>query len=242
MHQHHACGCGKPRASHAAAKPLCQIPQSRPLTLSIHAATPVTPDSAGCCCDSNSSPGNDADEESDRRRVGTLPYSWQVSGMDCPGCARSIETAVQQVAGVTEARVLFSSEKLVVNADSDVRLAVEQAVKKAGFQLSTQTETAADGPRWQHNRMLIALALLVLASSLLSHFAPLWGDRLFIVTTLIGLFPVAHSAWQRLRSGSPFTIETLMTLVMTWIATEQYFFRPTDYSFSIMVGAGLLLL
>lgn len=212
MHQHHACGCGKPRASHAAAKPLCQIPQSRPLTLSIHAATPVTPDSAGCCCDSNSSPGNDADEESDRRRVGTLPYSWQVSGMDCPGCARSIETAVQQVAGVTEARVLFSSEKLVVNADSDVRQAVEQAVKKAGFQLSTQTETAADVPRWQHNRMLIALALLVLASSLLSHFAPLWGDRLFIVTTLIGLFPVARSAWQRLRSGSPFTIETLMTL------------------------------
>lgn len=212
MHQHHACGCGKPRASHAAAKPLCQIPQSRPLTLSIHAATPVTPDSADCCCDSNSSPGNDADEESDRRRVGTLPYSWQVSGMDCPGCARSIETAVQQVAGVTEARVLFSSEKLVVNADSDVRQAVEQAVKKAGFQLSTQTETAADVPRWQHNRMLIALALLVLASSLLSHFAPLWGDRLFIVTTLIGLFPVAHSAWQRLRSGSPFTIETLMTL------------------------------
>jgi len=132
--------------------------------------------------------------------------------MDCPGCARSIETAVQQVAGVTEARVLFSSEKLVVNADSDVRQAVEQAVKKAGFQLSTQTETAADGPRWQHNRMLIALALLVLASSLLSHFAPLWGDRLFIVTTLIGLFPVARSAWQRLRSGSPFTIETLMTL------------------------------
>jgi len=212
MHQHHACGCGKPRASHAAAKPLCQIPQARPLTLSIHAAIPVTADSAGCCCDSNSTPGNDADEEGDRRRVGNLPFSWQVSGMDCPGCARSIETAVQQVTGVTEARVLFSSEKLVVNADSDVRQAVEQAVKKAGFQLSTQTDTADEIPRWQHNRMLIALALLVLASSLLSHFAPLWGDRLFIVTTLIGLFPVARSAWQRLRSGSPFTIETLMTL------------------------------
>lgn len=212
MHQHHACGCGKPRASHAAAKPLCQIPQARPLTLSIHAAIPVTAESAGCCCDSNSTPGNDADEEGDRRRVGNLPFSWQVSGMDCPGCARSIETAVQQVTGVTEARVLFSSEKLVVNADSDVRQAVEQAVKKAGFQLSTQTDTADEIPRWQHNRMLIALALLVLASSLLSHFAPLWGDRLFIVTTLIGLFPVARSAWQRLRSGSPFTIETLMTL------------------------------
>lgn len=60
--------------------------------------------------------------------------------------------------------------------------------------------------------MLILLALLVLASSILSQFSPAWGDRLFVLTTLVGLVPVARGAWQRLRSGSPFTIETLMTL------------------------------
>lgn len=216
MHQHHACGCGKPRASHAAAKPLCQVRQARPLSLSVHAATPVTADTAGCCCESNSSPGTEADaaEESDRRDAG-YPFSWQVSGMDCPGCARSIETAVRQISGVTDARVLFSSEKLVVNASQDVRNAVEQAVRKAGFELtasSASSVTPAARPGWQQNRMLLLLALLVLLSSVLGQFAPAWGDRLFVLTTLIGLAPVARGAWQRLRSGSPFTIETLMTL------------------------------
>ena len=216
MHQHHACGCGKPRASHAAAKPLCQVRQARPLSLSVHAATPVTADTAGCCCESNSSPGTEADaaEESDRRDAG-YPFSWQVSGMDCPGCARSIETAVRQISDVTDARVLFSSEKLVVSARQDVRNAVEQAVRKAGFELtasSASSVTPAARPGWQQNRMLLLLALLVLLSSVLGQFAPAWGDRLFVLTTLIGLTPVARGAWQRLRSGSPFTIETLMTL------------------------------
>ena len=216
MHQHHACGCGKPRASHAAAKPLCQVRQARPLSLSVHAATPVTADTAGCCCESNSSPGTEADaaEESDRRDAG-YPFSWQVSGMDCPGCARTIETAVRQISGVTDARVLFSSEKLVVSASQDVRNAVEQAVRKAGFELtasSASSVTPAARPGWQQNRMLLLLALLVLLSSVLGQFAPAWGDRLFVLTTLIGLVPVARGAWQRLRSGSPFTIETLMTL------------------------------
>ncbi|GME44805.1 Zn(II)/Cd(II)/Pb(II) translocating P-type ATPase ZntA [Pantoea sp. QMID2] len=132
--------------------------------------------------------------------------------MDCPGCARTIETAVRQINGVTDARVLFSSEKLVVKADDDVKSAVEQAVKKAGFQLVTPSETPSASSRWQQNRILILLALLVLASSVLSQFAPVWGDRLFVLTTLVGLVPVARGAWQRLRSGSPFTIETLMTL------------------------------
>lgn len=216
MHQHHACGCGKPRASHAAAKPLCQVRQARPLSLSVHAATPVTADTAGCCCESNSSPGTEADaaEESDRRDAG-YPFSWQVSGMDCPGCARTIETAVRQISGVTDARVLFSSEKLVVSASQDVRNAVEQVVRKAGFELtasSASSVTPAARPGWQQNRMLLLLALLVLLSSVLGQFAPAWGDRLFVLTTLIGLAPVARGAWQRLRSGSPFTIETLMTL------------------------------
>lgn len=216
MHQHHACGCGKPRASHAAAKPLCQVRQARPLSLSVHAATPVTADTAGCCCESNSSLGTEADaaEESDRRDAG-YPFSWQVSGMDCPGCARTIETAVRQISGVTDARVLFSSEKLVVSASQDVRNAIEQAVRKAGFELtasSASSVTPAARPGWQQNRMLLLLALLVLLSSVLGQFAPAWGDRLFVLTTLIGLAPVARGAWQRLRSGSPFTIETLMTL------------------------------
>lgn len=46
---------------------------------------------------------------------GNSRHSWQVLGMDCPSCARKIETAVSRVSGVQQARVLFATEKLVVD-------------------------------------------------------------------------------------------------------------------------------
>ena len=33
-----------------------------------------------------------------------------------------------------------------------------------------------------------------------------------------------------------------MTLLMVWLTTEQYVFRPTDYGYSLMIGTSLLLL
>ncbi|HCT2509173.1 TPA: cation transporter, partial [Aeromonas dhakensis] len=54
-------------------------------------------------------PPLDAPEQNSRR------HSWQVLGMDCPSCARKIETAVSRVNGVQQARVLFATEKLVVD-------------------------------------------------------------------------------------------------------------------------------
>ncbi len=212
MHQHHSCGCGKPRAAHAAAKPLCHVRSVRPASLTISAATPVMAEPSGCCPQDQNSPGSDTDEESDRRTLTSYQYSWHISGMDCPGCARTIETAVRQLPDITQARVLFSSEKLVVSANSNMASAVEHAVKKAGFQLLSHSKERAAPSPWYASRGVIVLGLLMLASVLLSQFSAVWGDRLFIITTVIGLWPVAVSAIQRLRSGSPFTIEMLMTL------------------------------
>lgn len=50
------------------------------------------------------------------RPAGNARYSWKVQGMDCPACARKVEVAVQQVAGVTQTQVVFATEKLVVDA------------------------------------------------------------------------------------------------------------------------------
>ncbi|MFT4270121.1 MAG: zinc/cadmium/mercury/lead-transporting ATPase [Pantoea sp.] len=209
MHQHsHACRCGK---SHSKPQPLCGISRARPVTLQISAAQPVTPDSNCSCCDNGSPGGGDADEESDRSGPDTQQFRWQIAGMDCPSCARKIETAVQKLPQVRNARVIFASEKLVVDAENDIRPAIEQAVKNAGFRL-TSTDPQPQPGRLRENAGLLLLALLMLASWLLSMAAPVWGDRLFVVTTLVGLLPVARSAWRLLRSGSPFSIETLMTL------------------------------
>ncbi len=217
MHAHsHSCRCGK---SHSKPQPLCAIRSVTPSTLKISAAFPATPES-GCGCSDNDSgsPGGESDAESDaesdRLALTSHQFRWQIAGMDCPSCARKIETAVQQLAQVRTARVIFASEKLVVDADQDIRPAIEQAVKNVGFTLTSTDPQSQSAPqrRWQENAGLLLLALLMLASWLLSQVSPVWGDRLFVVTTLIGLAPIALSAWKLLRGGSPFSIETLMTL------------------------------
>ena len=213
MHAHsHSCRCGK---SHSTLQPLCSIRPASPSALKISAALPATPESGCGCCDNDSgSPGGESDAESDRPSSTSHQFRWQIAGMDCPSCARKIESAVQQLAQVRSARVIFASEKLVVDADQDIRPAIEQAVKNVGFTLTSTDPQSRPAPqrRWQENAGLLLLALLMLASWLLSQVSPLWGDRLFVMTTLIGLAPIALSAWKLLRSGSPFSIETLMTL------------------------------
>ncbi|WP_276726647.1 lysoplasmalogenase [Pantoea septica] len=59
---------------------------------------------------------------------------------------------------------------------------------------------------------------------------------------IIGAVTIA-TIWNRLETLRwPVCTLIGMTLVMTWLATEQYLFRPTDDSFTLMVGASLLLL
>ena len=209
MHQHaHSCRCGK---THSKPQPLCAIRSVKPAPATLSALQPVaTGDDCHCCASDEGSPGGD-DAESDRALTASHPLRWHIAGMDCPSCARKIETAVQKLPQVQRARVIFASEKLLVEATGNIGPAIEQAVKNAGFTL-TATDVPAPPRGWRDNAGLLLLALMMLASWLLSQASPLWGDRLFIVTTLLGLAPVARSAWKLLRSGSPFSIETLMTI------------------------------
>lgn len=196
MH-HHSCQCKRRQAR---VQQGCSTHAPRPTTLNISVAAPVT--TASPCCD-------EPDDESDRAGY---HYSWQISGMDCPGCARKIEKAVGQLPDITRTRVLFATEKLVIVANHDVRRAVEQAVEKAGFTLIPADAPPAAPTRWQPYRSLLLPGLLTFAGWLLSQFLPQWGDRLFILATLFGLWPIARRALRLLRSGSPFSIETLMTI------------------------------
>lgn len=197
------------------------------------------PPRGGCadqdCCASTSSgeatgphdhhdhtPADDAPPSPDEPGKNSSRHSWQVLGMDCPSCARKIETAVGRVAGVQQARVLFATEKLVVDLAPGLSPEpVTAAVLAAGFQLRGSTQgKAADKPSasplvsqlgnlfgkyWQP----LSLATLMLVAALLPDTL---GKPLFILATLWGLWPVARKAWALTQSGSPFAIETLMTV------------------------------
>jgi Cd2+/Zn2+-exporting ATPase len=136
--------------------------------------------------------------------------------MDCPSCAKKIENAVTSIPGVDSARVLFATEKLVVDAQSDVSMRIQDAVKQAGFTL-LGTTPAAQGDEPKASRFgeygpLILLSALMVLSWVLDSFNPRLGEIAFIATTLVGLAPVASKALRLIRSGTPFAIETLMSV------------------------------
>ncbi|MFQ2073823.1 zinc/cadmium/mercury/lead-transporting ATPase [Aeromonas veronii] len=157
---------------------------------------------------------------------GNSRHSWQVLGMDCPSCARKIETAVSRVSGVQQARVLFATEKLVVDLSPGLSPdPVTAAVLAAGFQLKGEsTDKQAAGREQASQQPLLgnlfgnflgkywqplSLAGLMLVAALLPKEL---GQPLFTLATLWGLWPISRKAWALTKSGSPFAIETLMTV------------------------------
>ncbi|MEI5617401.1 cation transporter, partial [Streptomyces brasiliscabiei] len=72
--------------------------------------------------------------------------------MDCPSCARKIETAVNQLTDIVDARVLFATEKLVVQFNSaSTAAAIEQAVTNTGFKIyDDQQKSSAQQTKPRH--------------------------------------------------------------------------------------------
>lgn len=220
-HQHstdtqNQCGCGH---SHAKKQTGCSSQQATKASNdSTNSVSEHSHQEGGCCSQSHADEG---DEESDRLALatpsGSQRFSWQVKGMDCPSCARKIENAVSSLSDIENVKVLFATEKLVVDARSDIRPQVQQAVIQAGFSLvDTQSHTAskntAPESRIREYLPIILLTTLMLISWGISLFSIQLSEFAFIATTIVGLIPVATKAWKLIRSGTPFAIETLMSV------------------------------
>ncbi|CAI1071176.1 Lead, cadmium, zinc and mercury-transporting ATPase [Serratia quinivorans] len=211
---HHAeggCGCNH---SHSKTQHGCSSEKQSAADHSGHGHT-HDQGAGGCSADNHEDP----DEESDRLAAaplsGSRRYSWKVTGMDCPSCAKKIENAVTALPGVDNARVLFATEKLVVDAQSDISLRIQDAVKQAGFTLLGTQPAQADQPktsRLGEFGPLLLLTTLMIVSWALSMVNPELSRIAFIATTLVGLAPVATKAVRLIRSGTPFAIETLMSV------------------------------
>ncbi|WP_330960654.1 zinc/cadmium/mercury/lead-transporting ATPase [Photobacterium sp. 53610] len=143
-----------------------------------------------------------------------LQLSWQIQGMDCPSCAGKLEKAVRSVEGVKHVSVAFATEKLLVSGASASLMADVEAVAKAtGFPLlRPQEKEAESGSILKTYGMLILTAVLVVLSYLISTQSELFGLAAFTATTLVGLAPILRKAFQLAKNGSPFSIETLMSV------------------------------
>jgi Cd2+/Zn2+-exporting ATPase len=101
---------------------------------------------------------------------------FDVRGMDCAECARSVATAVERLPGVSAASVNFGAGTLTVDADAtsqiDLAPRVMHAVEIAGYRAISRDATAAQPARsWMSDRraqLAIASVALWLAGAALS--------------------------------------------------------------------------
>jgi Cd2+/Zn2+-exporting ATPase/Cu+-exporting ATPase len=85
-------------------------------------------------------------EVSNRSAATRATVEVPIHGMDCAGCARSVEDAIDAIPGVGSVRVLLAAEKAIVVLDPAVvdRDRVRQAIEQAGYTVPALTAAAGE--------------------------------------------------------------------------------------------------
>lgn len=152
------------------------------------------------------------------------PLKLQIEGMDCAACALKIEAAMQRLPGVSDINVSYAAGTLALNVDQDrtSQRAIEEKIRALGYQPAgpapgaqpaLPTKRARD-PWWQgvKPRLVLMTGALFAAAFVASFFLPKWDTWLYAAAALISVAPFARRAIAGALEGSPFSIETLMTV------------------------------
>lgn len=169
-----------------------------------------------CACPA---PAEDAESQAKTNTSEGTRISWKVSGMDCPACAGKIETAVKGLKGVHHVRVAFATERLIVLIDGsdETRQRILNAVSDAGFSVKDNQQNNDESLKSfpQKYWRILVLASLMAIASIIQSVNPAIGLGLFYAATAWGLIPIIQKAFQSAKSGTPFSIETLMSVAAT---------------------------
>ncbi|AWB33920.1 MULTISPECIES: heavy metal translocating P-type ATPase [Alcaligenaceae] len=156
--------------------------------------------------------------------------SMQVEGMDCASCVGKIETALARMPGVSDIRLNFATERLELTLapESPTQLGdIKKTIKSLGFGVSASTDqsatpgigtddqAAAPQLRWWQTRkgkQVVGLGILMATAYAIAQFFPNYGAWVFAAAVIVGVFPFARKALALAKSGSPFSIETLMSV------------------------------
>jgi len=165
---------------------------------------------------------------------------YRVTGMDCGSCAAKIETALKRVSGVHEVGVSVPAGTVTVtHAPSIAAGAVLRPLTALGYGVSGGEALAVgggdhggdvhghahdhdhghshapnEGSWWAggKGRLAIASGAALLAAYAVGRFVPAVEGWAFLLAMAVGLVPIARRAVAAARAGTPFSIETLMTV------------------------------
>jgi Cd2+/Zn2+-exporting ATPase len=157
----------------------------------------------------------------------TTDHTFTIKGMDCAGCARTIESGVAQLPGVETCELNFTTERLRVRG-AVTRETVVQRVRDLGYEVAEPEANGAAaaaappapgflGFMWSRLETRLALlgALLVLPGIVLHEILgwdAAWIDALALVAMALTIVPIARSAWRALRFNRELNINALMTI------------------------------
>jgi len=161
----------------------------------------------------------------------TFESRYRVSGMDCAGCGRKIDTAVRQLPGVEDVSVTVPTGALRVRHGGEVTdQAVLGQLRSLGYDGEALTPSGSAGPAagdpghaggradarpgwWTGKARLTALCGLALLTAYgVGTLFPSVELYAFLAALAVGLVPVAWRALSAARYGTPFSIEMLMTI------------------------------
>jgi len=155
--------------------------------------------------------------------------TFQITGMDCADCARSVEKGVAKLDGIEACRLNFTTETLRVTGDVSSTAVVDR-VRELGYDVaptSQQTSQPTNSPptaffpyMWQRRdtRLALLAALLILPGLLFHELLPgagidgLWIDGAAILAMLIAGWPIFRSAWTAVRLNHEININVLMSI------------------------------
>jgi Cd2+/Zn2+-exporting ATPase len=154
----------------------------------------------------------------------------RVEGMDCSACAIKVENALKRLPGVSDINMNYSTETLSVRLDENrtSRTVVEGKIRALGYTpksltgpVSGASDTMAedeqapgDQPWWRTRtgRLVLGLGGLLALAFAISIVRPELSHWAYGAAALVGLVPIARRAAVGALSGTPFSIETLMTV------------------------------
>ncbi|MBU1336912.1 MAG: cadmium-translocating P-type ATPase [Alphaproteobacteria bacterium] len=160
---------------------------------------------------------------------------FRVDGMDCASCGTKVDTATRKVAGVEDVSVSVVNQTMTVKHAPGVDLAeISTKVGNLGYPTRVIDAQAADraeprhaggvqmhgdhdeddGPWWRGRKAILTAACgaALIVAYLVGRFFPEAGHWSFIVALLVGLVPIGRRAVAGAMAGTPFSIETLMSI------------------------------
>jgi Zn2+/Cd2+-exporting ATPase len=150
----------------------------------------------------------------------------RIEGMDCGACAVKIENAMKRIPGVSEINVSYGQESLSLTFDEDRTspTSIADKITALGFTPVSDAPRVASSMagsvqlikrswwRTRKGQRVLFTGVMFAIAFTVAQIDPRLGRWAFSVAALVNIVPVLRRAYSGATSGTPFSIETLMSV------------------------------